>query len=449
MGLLREELIQRRDEGCAIPEDLDRRIGKVRPEAAWDEGIIGPLYRALTALPADAALAAEEPDGFSAIRALRPADRVDDLGWHPSADELLDRLHGAWTGRCCGCACGKPVEVMGMGVEDGRLTGRRSIKAYLQSKGAWPLRTYIPWEDGRGLVCPKSSREHIRYAEPDDDLHYTLIGLAVLEEQGPAFTWKDVADCWTRRLPYSAICTAERQAILNYWNRSSRFPDGANLAADPGFTRLHRNPYREWIGAGIRADGWAWACAGKPERAAEFAWRDAHWTHSRNGIYGEMFFAAAEAAAFVVHDPLELVRIGLGQIPERCRLARAVRECLQWTGSCPGWEEAMDRLEARFPAMSPVHAINNALVCVIALVYGKMDTRLAPTTAVMAGLDTDCNAATVGSITGAAAGRAAFDEAFAAPVGDRLRPDVIGFADLSLGDLARRHAAVWNRIGGG
>ncbi len=106
----------------------------------------------------------------------------------------------------------------------------------------------------------------------------------------------------------------------------------------------------------------------------------------------------------------------------------------------------MDRLEACYPKMSPVHTINNALICVISMIYGKMDTRLSTTIAVMAGLDTDCNAATVGSIVGAAAGRARFDAEFAAPLQDRVMPSMIGFSDTTMRDLAERHLAVWKRV---
>ncbi len=69
----------------------------------------------------------------------------------------------------------------------------------------------------------------------------------------------------------------------------------------PEYTSTNRNLYREWIGAQIRADGWGYASAGNPERAAELAYRDACWTHRANGIYGEMMFAAIMAAVLDLH----------------------------------------------------------------------------------------------------------------------------------------------------
>jgi ADP-ribosylglycohydrolase len=441
LGLLQEEWKQRTDEGCVIGDDLAARIGALDPIAdAWNSEVIDPLYEELLALPVDADLEAREPNGLDAIRKLRPSDPIDVLPWKLCDTEFRDRLHGAWTGRCCGCASGKPVEMMGM------VGGRKAIKAYLQRADAWPLQDFIPERSGEEqVICKPSTRENIAYMEPDDDIHYSLVGLTVLEEYGPEFRWHDVASCWTARIPFAAICTAETQAILNFWNGSARYVHN-KVNTDPETTRMHRNPYREWIGAQIRSDGWAWACAGKPRLAAEYAWRDAHWTHTRNGIYGEMFCAAMQAAAFVEHDPKKLVDIGLTQIPAECRLALAVRECRTWIDECSDWEAWMDHLEARYPRMSPVHTINNALICVMSLFYGRMDSRLSPTIAVMAGLDTDCNGATVGSIVGAAAGRSAFDESFAAPLNDLVKPAMIGFSDTTLCELADRHLAVWKRV---
>lgn len=455
-ALLCEEMVQRRDEGVEVPPALRSCVDALDPvDDAWNESIIWGLYDDLAALPGDTALAAREPDGLDEIRRLRPHGPRD-LLWAPSDAELVDRLHGALTGRATGCALGKPVEVVGSGVAEGRLTGRRDIKRHLLALGDWPLRDYFSSADagdGIRLRCPQSMREEVSFMEADDDIHYTLAGLAIVEEHGPEFTWEHVAQWWADHIPVSDICTAELQAFNNWTSRTARawFAPGARSVATPEFCRTHRNPFREWIGAQIRADGWAWVCAGKPELAAEFAYRDACWTHTRNGIYGEMFFAAIQAAAFVEHDARTLVDIGLSEIPADCRLSNAVRSTLDICGRLGDWESAMGEIESLTNAMSPpvmnaIHTINNAALCVMALVFGRMDSVDAVTTAVMGGLDTDCNGATVGSIVGAAAGRTALRSDLAGRLNDTVRPNLVGFPEVSMRDIALRAAAQWHRV---
>ena len=96
------------------------------------------------------------------------------------------------------------------------------------------------------------------------------------------------------------------------------------------------NPFCQWIGAAIRSDGFGWAAAGLPELAAEMAWRDARLSHRRNGIYGEMFLAAAQSAAFAVSDPLDAVRAGMAEIPRECLLYRDLAWALEHCGAVRG-----------------------------------------------------------------------------------------------------------------
>ncbi len=455
-GLLQAEITQRRDEGCTVPEALVEAVaGLQSSEEIWDEAGSAPLWDALGNLTQDADLARAEPNELDAIRALRP-DGPRDLEWQPAEAELIDRMHGAWIGRAVGCALGKPVESgsYGMAFEGGRSVGRKRIRALLEARGEWPLRDYFSIEvpDGHAkLRCPASTRERIAYMEPDDDIHYTLVGLGVLEEIGPEFQWWDVAWYWTRHLPYSAICTAETQAILNFWKRSAhmeRFRTASGTAATPDWTRRFKNPYREWIGAQIRSDGWAWACAGKPELAAEFAYRDASWTHTRNGIYGEMLFAAIQAAVFSERDMRRCIEMGLSEIPRDCRLARWVRAALDWRTEHPDLESALERMEREdvLCSLSPVHTINNAVLCVLALLYSEAQVDPATCAAVMAGMDTDCNGATVGSVVGAMTGRHGYRGRLAARLNDTIKPEVFGFQEVRMLELARRHASVWRRV---
>ncbi len=443
--LLKEEFIQRTDEGCDIPRELREDFAALDAEAASDNEV-WRVYEALMAVPDDDNLAANEPNELEAIRRLRP-DGPRDLRWKPESNELVDRMHGAWIGRCVGCALGKPVEHMGMvRDDDGNLDGRRQMRAYLEQRNAWPLRDYFPGTDagdGKRLVCERSWRENIAYMESDDDLRYTCVGLRIVEDCGPDFTWKDVARKWIDNITVPYFCTAERQAVLNYLERARYGADDADIP----WIRRFRNPYREWIGAQIRVDGYAWAAAGKPELAAEFAFRDACWTHERNGIYGAMFCAAMEAASFVESDPKRLVEIGLSEIPRRCRLAEAVRQCLEWVDFFEDWEPCMGNVEKTFPKMHAVHTINNALICVLSLFYGKMDTTETPAIAVMCGLDTDCNGATVGGMAGAISGARAFGGELAARLNDTLKPEILSLPEaITLTELARRHARVWEAV---
>jgi ADP-ribosylglycohydrolase len=266
---------------------------------------------------------------------------------------------------------------------------------------------------------------------------------------GAGFAWYDVADAWNHCLASSALCTAELVAMTNYVAASPRaalaFAD-ASARAEPSHTRTHCNPYREWIGAQIRADGWGYACAGNPELAAELAWRDASWTHSANGIYAEMFFAAVVSAAFVERGPIRLIEIGLSEIPAASRLAEAIRGALAWFDQCSDEEEFLARLESTYGALHPTHAVPNALIVLMAIYYGEMDTVLAPCLAVAAGFDTDCNGATAGSIVGAADGYDAADKTLIKRLNDTVRSNVAGFEETRLQTLAERQLEVYSAV---
>lgn len=445
LALLKLEVVQREYEGFVVPRDLKAKIKALeRGRDDANVGAIEPLFDALDNLEAEPGFEFVQPNDLEAIRRERP-DGPRRLVL-PNDTDLLDRFHGAWLGRACGCALGKPVERLGMRGVQG-MSGRSAIKTYLQNRNNWPLDDYFSGQDagdGIPLNCPASQLENIAYMEPDDDIHYTLIALHVMETHGHNFVWQDVADAWNACLPYSAICTAETQAILNYCMTTTRIRTGS--FATPEFTSTHRNPYREWIGAQIRADGWGYACAGLPELAAEFAYRDASWSHRANGIYGAMMFAAVTAAAFVESDPYELVRIGLSEIPKRSRLAHAADKALKWTRECDDFEAYMTRVEASYGELSPVHTVNNALIVIGSMIYGHMDFHRTICTSVACGLDTDCNGATCGSIAGAASGAATLASKLIAPLNDTIKPLVFGFSEITMTELAQRTLAVHQSV---
>ena len=77
--------------------------------AGEDEDALNQLMDQLLALPERNDDPFDEPSELDAIKRLRPAG----ISLPPctlSDEHLYDRLYGAWLGRCCGCALGKPVE---------------------------------------------------------------------------------------------------------------------------------------------------------------------------------------------------------------------------------------------------------------------------------------------------------------------------------------------------
>jgi hypothetical protein len=285
--------------------------------------------------------------------------------------------------------------------------------------------------------------------ETDDDIRYTVLGQKVLLEKGADFTTGDVMGMWMSELPYAMVCTAETQAYRNYVLRY-RLHCGSKPEADWSWVATHQNPYREWIGAQIRADSWGYAAPGNPELAADFAWRDARMSHVKNGIYGEMFVAAMIAAGFALADPLKVVAAGLAEIPRRSRLhaemEQVIEICRKHQFSYAAFEAVFDEIHALLGHYHPVHTNNNAALVVAALLLGRRDFEKVITLAVMGGWDTDCNGATAGSIFGAMHGAQSIPSKWKDPLRDTLYSRIFDYHPIAISECARRSLDIANKI---
>lgn len=436
----------RREIGLQNQQNADAEPFYAKLEAAGDdEAAQMAVYDELMRLAPDKDLEKNEPNELDAIFALSPG--VPNLGPVPDEAVLKDKLLGAWLGRSAGCALGKPIEAGPyMGGSDGR-SGTENVKLWFEGADAWPIRDYTP-EHSRAetkhnlfisQACIASTREHIAFMETDDDIRYTILGLHLLTEKGADWTSYDVGKLWHARLPYRWVCTAETQAYLNFARVTHHHEKGqpADWADKEKWVRTYLNPMRELIGAQIRVDAYAYAAAGNPKLAAELAWRDASFSHERNGIYGAMFIAAAIAAAFVTSDPHKIVAAGLGVIPENCRLAQVVRETVELADNATDGYELARTLWDKYAHFGPVHAINNTALCVAALIWAKGDFTQAIATSVL-GWDTDCNGATVGSIMGAALGAKKLPQHWVKPLNDTIYSGVIDYHPIAISECAER-----------
>lgn len=453
--LVREEFAQLRDEGrdANAIQDLRAEFDALNREA--DDATLHDLWRRMLALPVPASLEESEPNDLEGIRARRDPALLEAWNSHAGSVDfngLFDKMHGAWLGRCAGCALGKPSE--GFMSERSGIASKDRLKKYLQaiSPDEYPLRDYLPQhspaeEETGKLWCRPSTREHIAFMESDDDIRYTVLGQIVMRKKGRDFTSRDVAEAWLEFLPFKFVCTAETQAYRNLVVRHEfHLAREDDASFDWGWVATNENPYREWIGAQIRADSWGYAAPGNPELAAEFAWRDARISHVRSGIYGEMLCAAMIAAAFVSDDPRAIVHAGLAQIPSKSRLFAEMQQvlaiCDKHDCDASRFEQVLDDIYALLGHYHAVHTDNNAALVIAALLLGKHDFHEAITIAVMGGWDSDCNGATVGSIVGAMIGASKLPEHWTARLNDTLYSAVVDYHPIAISECARRSVEI-------
>jgi ADP-ribosylglycohydrolase len=376
---------------------------------------------ALEKLPVDHRLAACEPDSLSAIRRLRPSGprRI----WKNfDRNRYLDRLEGALLARLAGCTLGAIVE--GWSVKEMEQWAKE-IGDTFPPMDYWS-KIKAPWHMRYGAsMCEEYTRGAMNGVPVDDDIVFTLLGLLIAEDYGLNFTIDDVGKAWIKYLPIA--CTAEDVALKNLKKGIT-----ARKVA------IYDNPYVQWIGADIRADPWAYLAPGLPEEAASMAYRDAFISHRRNGIYGEMFFAAAISAAFAVDYPIEALRIGLTEIPADCTLARDVRWALRAGRRIRNYREAREAVDKRFKGMSSVHTNNNACLTIFGLMIGGRDITKVISETVAMGLDNDCTAATAGSLAGAVTGKKGVDSHWYRNFNDTVHSYLINRKKFRISHLLKR-----------
>ena len=348
----------------------------------------------------------------------------------PDPLTLYNKMEGAFLCRMIGCTLGASVENWPV---------ERMEKWAAQIGDDFPptdywSKVYIPEEIRYGQSPLKTfDKVHMNGVPADDDVAYTLLGLLIAEKHGTDFTLDQLGQAWVEWLPMA--CTAEDVALQNL-----KKGIGADKAGEID------NPFCQWIGGDIRSDPWAYIAAGWPEKAAKMAYQDAYLTHRRGGVYGAMYLAAAQAAAFCVDTVMEALEAGLLEIPEECTLAKDIRWALKVGPTLASWREAREQVDLRFPDLSRVHTNNNMCLTIFGLLLGEDDvTRVLGETVAM-GLDNDCTAASAGSILGAVVGADTIPAHWVKPFNDTIITYLTGHERFSIKDTVQRFIKLNNEI---
>lgn len=433
---LKVELAQAREEGRELPEavvaEFERLIAQGDVSGRADQKRIGELLDTVISLPFRADYEYSEPSDVEGILAECEGYKTTVVYDYAQVEDLA---RGAWLGRMAGCLLGKPVE--------GWMSDR--LEGMLRATDNWPLRRYLPFESVGADVREKYKMERrfwwidtVDGMPEDDDVNYSFIGKLVLEHGGSDFTPVHVAFAWQNELPAWHTFTAERVAQRNFL-----------LDMEPPTSALYRNPYREWIGAQIRADFFGWASPGNPEQAARWAWRDACVSHYKNGIYGEMWVAAMLAIAAIEKDVRLVIIGGLAYVPTRSRLHAALSRVVKMYDSGMTHEAFMSDFRERWDDTFKhhwCHVIANAEIVASSLLWGAGDFGQTICMAVQPGFDTDCNGATCGSVLGVLLGASKLPEEWVKPLGDKVTLGLVSFHQQSIAKLVSDSAALIRKV---
>ena len=306
-----------------------------------------------------------------------------------------DKVMGCWTGKNIGGVLGAPFE----GIRQ-----MNDISFYTQDLSMGP--------------------------PPNDDLDLQIIWLAAVERYGRNVNASILGEYW---LSY---------CIPNWVEYGT---GKANLRAglQPPLSGVVGNIYKDSCGCFIRSEIWACLAPGNPELAARYASEDAIVDHEGEGVYGEIFFAALESAAFVETDKRKLIDIALSYIPEECRTAEAIRTAMECYDTGVEFAEARRRIHNTAPgtfgiqgctiAQIPTEgnegmelgapgfdAPENVAFTIAGWMYGEEDFGKSLCMAVSCGEDTDCTCATLGAVLGILSGASGLPEKWTAPLDDKI-----------------------------
>ena len=265
---------------------------------------------------------------------------------------------------------------------------------------------------------------------PNDDLDLQIVWLTAVERFGRQVNASILGEYW---LSY----------VIPYWVEYGTGKANLRAGLQPPLSGLIDNVYKDSCGCFIRSEIWACLAPGQPQLAARYAFEDAIVDHEGEGMYGEVFFAAIQSAAFAVCDPFKLIDIGLSYIPPASATARCIQKAVECYKGKVDILEARKRIHNEAPGTFGIQfcklceikkegneglelgaagydAPENVGFTVAGLLYGEGDFGKSICIANSFGEDTDCTCATLGALLGIICGASKIPEKWTKPLDDKI-----------------------------
>jgi len=307
--------------------------------------------------------------------------------------EYKDKVRACWLGKNIGGTLGAPFECI---------------------RGVYDI-TYYTHDLSQGVL-------------PNDDLDLQLCWLNAAEKYGREVNAQVLGEYW-----------------LNYvvadWSEYGAGKNNLRFGLLPPVSGWYHNHNKDSCGCFIRSEIWACLAPGHPEIAVKYAYEDAICDHADEGVYGELFCAALQSAAFVESNMEKLVDIAKAYIPADCAVAKAVDAALDCYKQGMDWREARKAILKLVPGsfgmyrgytdQSPEEDVpvgqlgydapSNIGLMMLGWAYGEGDFSKSICIAAGCCEDGDCTAGTLGATLGILYGTKCIDEKWLAPIGDEIK----------------------------
>ena len=263
---------------------------------------------------------------------------------------------------------------------------------------------------------------------PNDDLDLQLAWLHAAEQYGKNVNAEVLGEYW---LSY----------IIPDWSEYGACKNNLRCGLPAPLSGWYHNHNKDSCGSFIRSEIWACLTPGHPELAVKYAYEDAICDHADEGVYGELFCAALQSAAFVENDRTKLVQLALGYIPADCAVRKAIDTAIDCYEKGVDWKQARKVILNVVPGSFGMYngykdqepepdvpvgklgfdAPSNIGLMMLGWLYGEGD--FSKSICISAGCceDGDCSAGTLGATLGILYGTEAIAEKWLKPIGDEIK----------------------------
>ena len=298
------------------------------------------------------------------------------------ADDYLDKLQGMWLGEIAGNYAGRGYFDNG---------GTQVLREGAVKRGGWDYD--IGWD---------SFLQSTQWVG-DDDTNLEYMYMTMLAEN-PAPSNASIGQAWSDHVNINQFFIANRQAAFLI-NDGMLPPETGSMQSNMAWFAIDSQITTETIGSAV---------PGMRQRAADLAGQFGSVSNSGYALHAAQYYAAMYSAAAIDSDVETLVNKGLEVVPTTSRTHDVIQDVIDWytadaaDGTLDwratqtllydnyGWNKATSNHRYRFWIESTV----NTGATTMALLYGQGDYKDTVEIGILAGWDTDCNAATAGGLVG-------------------------------------------------